>query len=72
MMEKYRIDTGSNMEFVMQQAKDLLRFGKNFPSPGGSSYYLGDDKSPMKDRPRTKAKAFSPFIVLELISSALL
>ena len=52
MNDKYMIDTKSNMEFVMQQAKDLLRFGKNFPSPGGSSYYLGDDSSPIKDRSR--------------------
>ena len=52
MNDKYMIDTKSNMEFLMSQAKDLLRFGKNFPSPGGSSYYLGDDSSPIKDRSR--------------------
>lgn len=52
MMEKYRIDTTENMEYLMSQAKELLDFGRAFPSPGGSSYYLGDDKSPMKDRPR--------------------
>lgn len=31
---------------------ELLAFGHWFPSPGGSSYYLGDDGTPWTDRPR--------------------
>ena len=32
--------------------EDLLSFGRAFPSPEGSAYYLGDDGAPWKDRPR--------------------
>ena len=49
---KYRIDTEENREFMKTLAEDLLRFGHRFPSPGGSAYYLGDDGTPWKDRPR--------------------
>lgn len=49
---KYRIDTEENREFMKDLTEDLLRFGHQFPSPGGSAYYLGDDGTPWKDRPR--------------------
>ena len=49
---KYMIDTKENREFLQSQARSLLDFGRNFPSPGGGSYYLGDDGTPWKDRNR--------------------
>ena len=51
-MEKYRIDTKENKEYLKENALRLLEFGRRFPSPGGSSYYLGDDGTPWTDRPR--------------------
>ena len=50
--KKYIIDTDENKAFLQEQAKALLDFGHRFPSPGGSSYYLGDDGSPLSERPR--------------------
>ena len=49
---KYRIDTEENREFLRKNAEALLAFGRHFPSPGGGSYYLGDDGTPWTDRPR--------------------
>ena len=49
---KYQIDTEENKEFLRELREDLLNFGHQFPSPGGSSYYLGDDGTPWKDRNR--------------------
>lgn len=49
---KYRIDTTENRTFLETICEDLLRFGHGFPSPAGSSYYLGDDGTPWKERPR--------------------
>ena len=51
-MDKYILDTAENKAFMRQMRANLLDFGKNFPSPGGGSYYLGDDGTPWKDRPR--------------------
>jgi len=51
-MEKYTLDSPENKAFVRQMRTSLLNFGKNFPSLEGSSYYLGDDGTPWKDRPR--------------------
>lgn len=51
-MKKYQIDTDENKEYLKGLREDLLRFGQKFPSPGGSSYYLGDDGTPWTDRPR--------------------
>ena len=51
-MGKYNLDTAENKAFVREMRNDLLSFGHQFPSPGGGSYYLGDDGSPWKDRPR--------------------
>lgn len=52
MDQKYRIDTEENRKFLEEQCESLLRFGHRFPSPGGSSYYLGDDGTPWTDRNR--------------------
>ena len=49
---KYKIDTKENKDFMRSMTQDLLRFGSRFPSPSGSSYYLGDDGTPWTDRPR--------------------
>lgn len=46
------IDTDVNKAFMNQLTEELLSFGHKFPSPTGSSYYLGDDGTPWKDRPR--------------------
>lgn len=50
--KKYRIDTEENRKYLQDLCEDLLRFGHQFPSPGGASYYLGDDGTPWKDRNR--------------------
>ena len=52
MERKYQIDTEENKDFLKKMAKELLDFGKRFPSPGGGSYYLGEDGTPWTDRPR--------------------
>ncbi len=49
---KYQIDTEENREFLKSIREDLFRFGRRFPSQEGGSYYLGDDGTPWKDRPR--------------------
>lgn len=49
MNRKYQIDTEENRNFMKEMREDLLRFGHQFPSPGGSSYYLGDDGTPWKE-----------------------
>lgn len=49
---KYIIDTRENKEFLKDMRQNLLDFGRDFPSPQGSSYYLGDDGKPWKERPR--------------------
>lgn len=51
-MNKYIIDTDENRRFLADNAVALLNFGRRFPSPGGASYYLGDDGTPWTDRPR--------------------
>lgn len=52
MERKYRIDTRENREFLRETAENLLNFGHRFPSPGGGSYWLGNDGTPWKERPR--------------------
>lgn len=52
MNKKYTIDTQENRNFLQENIRSLLEFGKRFPSPGGSSYYLGDDGTPWIDRNR--------------------
>ena len=49
---KYNIDTAENKQFLQELRQELLEFGRRFPSPGGGSYYLGDDGTPWKDRNR--------------------
>ena len=49
---KYHIDTEENKKFMEEVRKDLFDFGRKFPSPGGSAYYLGDDGTPWKEKNR--------------------
>ncbi len=51
-MKKYEIDTAENREFMLDLRNDLLSFGHGFTSPEGGAYYLGDDGTPWRDRPR--------------------
>ncbi|MCI8997053.1 MAG: AGE family epimerase/isomerase [Lachnospiraceae bacterium] len=52
MNPKYQIDTQENRKFLEEVRDGLLRFGHQFPSPGGGAYYLGDDGAPWKERSR--------------------
>lgn len=52
MNQKYQIDTAENKAFLKDIRNGLLSFGHRFPSPGGGSYYLGDDGTPWKERNR--------------------
>ena len=45
-LKKYQIDTEENKKFQEEIRENLLNFGHRFPSPKGSSYYLGDDGTP--------------------------
>ena len=46
---KYTIDTPENRQFLSEIRDTLFSFGRQFPSPGGGSYYLGDDGTPLKN-----------------------
>ena len=48
MDKKHIIDTEENKAFLKNNVNALLAFGHRFPSPCGSSYYLGDDGTPWK------------------------
>ena len=50
--KKYQIDTEENRRFLKEIRENLLEFGKQFPSPAGSSWYLGDDGTPWKSLPK--------------------
>lgn len=50
--KKYQIDTEENKCFLKENAEALLSFGHKFPSPGGGSYYLGNNGEPWKERNR--------------------
>ncbi len=52
MEKKYQIDTAENKAWMQECRDALFSFGKRFVSPEGGSYYLGDDGTPWKDRPR--------------------
>ena len=52
MDKKYQLDTAENKAFLQEIRNSLLSFGHQFPSPGGGSYYLGDDGTPWKERNR--------------------
>ena len=49
---KYQIDTEENRKFLRELRDELVAFGRRFPSPGGSSYYLGEDGTPWEERSR--------------------
>ena len=49
---KYCYGTEENRNYLNALGEDLLSFGHRFPSPGGSSYYLGDDGTPMPEKGR--------------------
>ena len=51
-MNKYNYGTDENRKFFRELGEELLAFGHKFPSPGGSSYYLGDDGTPVLDKGR--------------------
>ena len=50
--KKYLLGTNENEAFMKEIREDLFRFGHQFPSLGGGSYYLGDDGTPWRERPR--------------------
>lgn len=52
MDKKYLLNTEENKIFLKEMREGLLAFGRQFPAPDGSSYYLGDDGTPWKDRNR--------------------
>ena len=52
MNAKYQLNTPENKAFLNEMCNTLLNFGHKFPSPGGTSYYLGDDSTPCVDRNR--------------------
>ena len=52
MDKKYQINTEENRKFLEEVRNNLFDFGHRFPSPGGGSYYLGDDGTPWKERNR--------------------
>ncbi len=52
MNKKYLYDSEENRRFLTDGALSLLKFGKRFPSPKGSSFYLGGNGAPLKDRHR--------------------
>ncbi len=52
MNPKYILDSAENKEFLASEARKLLEFGRKYPSPGGGSYYLGSDGTPMKEKNR--------------------
>ncbi len=52
MDKMFILDSEENKEYMQQLCNELLAFGHKFPSPGGGSYYLGDDGTPWTDRPR--------------------
>lgn len=49
---KYLLNSTENKDFLKSLREELLVFGRRFPSEGGSSYYLGDDGTPWKERNR--------------------
>ncbi|MCR5774106.1 MAG: AGE family epimerase/isomerase [Lachnospiraceae bacterium] len=51
-LKKYELDTTENKMFLDSMREDLLSFGHRSASPGGGSYYMGDDGTPLTDRPR--------------------
>ena len=52
MDQKYILGTEENKQWQRSIRENLLEFGKDFASPSGASYYLGDDGKPWKERAR--------------------
>ena len=52
MEKKYCIDTQETRDFLREIRQTLFAFGHRFPSPGGSSWYLGDDGTPWTEKNR--------------------
>lgn len=52
MERKYQIDTQENKEWMHELCMELLEFGRRFPAPDGSAYYLKEDGAPWKERNR--------------------
>ncbi|MBQ0065868.1 MAG: AGE family epimerase/isomerase [Firmicutes bacterium] len=52
MEKKYQYGTEENKAFLESVGEGILKFGHQFPSPNGGSYYLGDDGTPWKERNR--------------------
>ena len=50
--KKYVLGTNENKAYLKELREQLFNFGHRFPSPGGGSYYLGDDGTPWTERPR--------------------
>ncbi len=50
--KKYQYGTEENKQFLKKNLADLLEFGRKFPSPGGGSYWLGDDGTPWPEKGR--------------------
>lgn len=52
MEQNYQLNTKENRAFLTRVRQTLLKFGRRFPSPGGGSYYLGDDGAPWPEKGR--------------------
>ena len=52
MSTKYTLDSEENKVFLKENAEALLTFGKKFPSPQGSAWYLDENGEPEKNWPR--------------------
>ena len=52
MKQIYQYGTEENRAFLASQADALINFARRFPSPGGSSWYLGADGTPMREKSR--------------------
>ncbi len=52
MEQNYQLNTKENRAFLTRVRQTLLEFGRRFPSPGGGSYYLGDDGAPCPEKGR--------------------
>lgn len=52
MNEKYVLGSEENRGFLKNMTKELLEFGRRFPANDGTSFYLGDDGTPLRHRDR--------------------
>ena len=49
---RYRLGTEENKTFQEEAREELFSFGHRISSPGGGIYWLGDDGTPWKEKPR--------------------